>query len=269
MSDSLMQDYKRAKAVRKAMLYVFFTVFVLTVLWAIPWLPYGLSIQDYNGRTELLVALGLMASISAFGAVYLRDVSQRLEQSLLTWTSVHDGLSDLRRREYFYERVVIECQRAKVPGNRFAVIALRFRRDEKEASPEMLATALHAIEPYLASADRVAALASHEIGVMSSNVDSEPVRFTVKRLEDALADTVAGGDTSHISVGWAVYGVDGTEAGPLIGMARMRLQKNAASAAAEAYEASSTGSQEAVLALTDQTPAAPAAEARPPGSDAA
>jgi GGDEF domain-containing protein len=224
MSRSLVQEYERAKAFRKAMLYVFFIVFVATVLWAIPWLPYGLSVGDYNDRTELLVALGLLASISAFGAVYMRDVSRRFEQTLLTWTTVHDGLSDLRRREYFYERVVIECQRAKASGSRFAVIALRFRRDENEASPEMLATALHAIEPHLGSNDRVAALASHEIGVLSFRVAAEPVRFLAKRLEDALAEAVAGGDESHISVGWAVYGVDGDDAGALVGMARTRLK---------------------------------------------
>ena len=266
MSSSLLHEYNRARAFRKAMLYVFFTVFVITVLWAVPWLPYGLSVQDYNRRTELLVALGLMASISAFGAVYLRDVSARFEQTLATWTTVHDGLSDLRRREYFYERVVIECQRAKAGDSKFAVIALRFRKVEAEASPEMLATALHAIEPYLGANDRVAALASHEIGVMSFNVAAEPVRFLAKRLEDALAEAVAGGDASHISVGWAVFGVDGYDAGPLVGTARMRLQQ-ASSASAALPNSNGThhpGQRQAPEPAQTQTPEEP-----PPASNAA
>ncbi len=268
MSGSLLQEYNRAKAFRRAMLYIFFTVFVLTVFWAIPWLPYGLSVQDYNRRTELLVALGLMASISAFGAVYMRDVSQRFEQTLLTWTTVHEGLSDLRRREYFYERVVIECQRAKTTGTTFAVIALRFRKVEAEASPEMLATALHAIEPHLGVNDRVAALASHEIGIMSFNVEAEPMRFLAKRLEDVLAEAVAGGDASHISVGWAVYGVDGVEAGPLVGMARMRLQKNATVAAVP--QTPSNGAQAPAPGALPATPTqTQTPEEQPPASNAA
>ena len=68
MSSSLLHEYNRARAFRKAMLYVFFTVFVITVLWAVPWLPYGLSVQDYNRRTELLVAFSLMASISGLAS---------------------------------------------------------------------------------------------------------------------------------------------------------------------------------------------------------
>ena len=63
-----------------------------------PWLPYGLSEEDYNSKVQFFVILILMAVCLGFAAVYLRDISNRVEQTMMTWNSVNDGLGDLRRR---------------------------------------------------------------------------------------------------------------------------------------------------------------------------
>ena len=45
----------------------------------------------------LLLVLMFVAAAFAFAAVLLRALSNRVEQTMLAWTSVNDGLGDLRR----------------------------------------------------------------------------------------------------------------------------------------------------------------------------
>jgi GGDEF domain-containing protein len=222
-STTLLQAYKRAKFLRRVMQIAFLGIFLATVFWAVPWLPYGLSSEDYNGRLSLLVLLGLGAIVSSFGAFYLRDVSHRFEQTLMTWSTVHEGLGDLRRREYFFERVVIECQRCESVGGKFAVFALRFEVPA-ENDAELMANALEALEPLVRENDRLAALSSREIGVLASRVDNNSATVMSERLRTTIADAIANGDNSLVSAGWSVYGSDAGDAGALVGIARARLQ---------------------------------------------
>jgi GGDEF domain-containing protein len=206
---------------RKLLLAGFVIIFASILFYAIPWLPYGLSEEDYNNRLTLLMLLVLAAGVSAFGAVYFREYGNRLEQTILTWTTVHEGLGELRQREYFYDRLVIECQRAQATGSRFSVVALRI--NEPEDSGTHIAAALIALKPVVRDSDCLAALGPHEIGVLAPRIQgSEAESFAdhLRRLVSA-ATTRDGGRDVH--AGWAVYGRDADEAGALVGIARERM----------------------------------------------
>jgi hypothetical protein len=228
-SSDLLKAYKRAVRWRKVMLATFAVVFVGLLLWAIPWLPYGLAVEDYDSRLTLLVGLVLAASTSAFGTIYHRDLSRRVEQTMLTWSTVHDGLTDMRRREYFFDRIVIECERARNIGSEFTVIALR-TGDETEAPSEGAnESALFALAPVVKDYDCLAALGPREIGVLARVHHAEAAGFAEK-LRLLLAATAR--DATVVRAGWSVYRVDSEEAGTLVGLARERVLGKAQAAKA-------------------------------------
>lgn len=219
--------YNRARLQRKFMLVIFFSIFVATCLWAIPWLPYGLSVDDYNDRLTMLMLLLAAASVSAFGATYMRDLSRRLEQTMMTWSSVHEGLGDLRRREYFYERVVLECERAEKQGREFSVIVLRLQ--EPEGSAGVQAT-LEAFEPMVKEYDCMTVLGPQEVGILAPRIGYADAQRVAQHLSGLLASTA--GPETYVFTGWAVYGRDARDAGTLVGIARQRLNGRTSSVAA-------------------------------------
>ena len=225
-SSALLRSYKRARNFRRAMLVIFFAVFLATICYAAPWVPYGLTENDYNQRVAPMAFLCLAAAISAFGAVHMRERSQRLEQTLLTWTSLHEGLGDLRRREYFFERVAIACQRAQADGAPFAVVVLRL--DGTEGVD--LEGAILTLESKIAGEQRFSVLGPREIGVIATSETPAEAEAYATGLCLALANSRRAGAASAGS-GWSLFGVDAVEAGALVGIARSRLHGDASSPA--------------------------------------
>ena len=205
------------------MLAGFAIVFVAILFWRIPWLPYGLSAEDYNDRVTMLMALVVLASLTAFGTVYYRDLGRRVDQTILTWSSVHNGLGDLRQREYFYDRIVIECDRAQAARGEFTVVALRLDEAESDEVKEVQNSekALRALAPTAKEADCLAALGPNELGVLAPHTKAPDAAAYAERLRDLVTLTV---DASLlVRVGWSVYPTDAEEAGALVGLARKRL----------------------------------------------
>ena len=202
-SSELLRTYKRAVLWRKTMLICFSLIFIAVVFWAIPWLPYGLSVEDYDSRTLLLVGLMVMASLTAFGAVYHRDLSRRIEQTLVTWSSVHDGLGDLRKREYFYDRIVIECDRAAGSGSQFTVVTMRLENtdhDEKKAA-QLSEQALAILAPTAKESDCLAILGPREIGMLAPDVDAKQALAFSQRLRSLVIEGMPDTTTMCASAG--------------------------------------------------------------------
>jgi GGDEF domain-containing protein len=207
------------------MLVCFSMVFVAILFWAIPWLPYGFSVEDYDSRLMLLVGLIVIASITAFGTVYHRDLGRNIEQTLATWTTVHDGLGDLRRREYFYDRIVIECDRAAGNGSQFAVVTMRLDTADKgdKKLNQLSGQAVSILLPLAKESDCLSVLGPREIGILAPDVDVRQAPGFAEKLRSLVIEGVDNPGT-EVRVGWAVYGVDAMEAGGLVGFARERLQ---------------------------------------------
>jgi hypothetical protein len=226
-SSKLIYDYQRTRLLRNVMLVAFGMLFAATLLWVLPWVPWGLTSDDYPEDAGVAVALAFAAWIMGFGAVYLRDQSNRYEQTLVTWSSVHDELGDLRRREYFYERAIIECMRSERTGVSFGVFAVRFGQGETVNSAET-ATALEALAGLIRQTDTLAALGPQEVGVLGAGMGSREAPGFAYRLKSTLERATGAGDSDQVSVGWAIWAVDGMDAGELVGLARSRLQRKSA-----------------------------------------
>lgn len=207
------------------MFAAFFTVFAITLFWAVPWLPYGLDEKDYTRETAFLVILLLAASFTAFAAVWLRDHAARVETTLATWTSLHDSLGDRRRREYLYDRTIVECQRAKASGGQFSVIAIRL--DVAAGQSDPISEALAALEMMVKEFDCLAAIGPQEIAVLALTVRLQEVRAFAERLSGFVAGAFGPESPIGVRTGWAVFGQDGTDAGDLIGRARARVLESA------------------------------------------
>ena len=226
-SSDLLRSYRRSLFWSRLMYAAFFTVFAGALLWAMPWLPYGLEKQDYHPRTAFLLILLSAAWLTALGAVYLRGRSRRVEQTLLTWTTVQQGLSDRRRREYFYDRIVIECERAKMRRGEFTVVALRIEPNGDEVfEGRKLELALGALEPLIRDYDCLAALGPHEIGVLAPRITGDDAEAFAESLCTLVREALAGQDAeADVHAGWAVFGAVAPDAGELVGLARSNLAR--------------------------------------------
>lgn len=223
-TSDLLRSYQKAQFWRRLILAGFFTVFIATVFYVVPWLPYGLSEADYNGRVTFLLVLMLIATVLAFGAIYLRDLSNRVEQTMLTWTTVNDGLNDLRRREYLFDRIVLECSRAGLAREPFTVVALRVG-GSMNSDTEKIHRAIKALEPIVRDYDCLASLGPHEIAVLAQGIGTAEAPGLEASLTGIVAEAFPG-EEHGISAGHAVFGADATEAGALIGIARERLMRS-------------------------------------------
>lgn len=225
-SSVLLRSYQKALFWRRLILAGFFTVFIATLLYTLPWIPYGLSEDDYNSRIFFLMFLMLLATVLALGAIYLRDISNRVEQTMLTWTTVNDGLSDLRRREYFFDRIVLECSRATTTGEAFTVIAMRLTVPE-QSDNEKISRAIRALEPVVREFDCLSSLGPHEIGVLAHGIEHGEADTICQHLAQIVADAFPDHPgESEVIAGYAVFNQDSTEAGALIGIARERLMRS-------------------------------------------
>jgi GGDEF domain-containing protein len=226
-SSALLRSYQKAQFWRRLILAAFFTVFVATILYTIPWLPYGLTEEDYNHQVQFMVILMLMAVCLGFAAVYLRDIGNRVEQTMLTWNTVNDGLSDLRRREYFFDRIVLECSRAALTHQPFTIVALRLTVPQSTDS-EKIARSIKALEPVVREYDCLSSLGPHEIAVLAHGIGQDEAPVLANNLAQLVTEAfpeIPVKDDEVIS-GYAVFDVDANDAGALIGIARERLMRN-------------------------------------------
>jgi plasmid stabilization system protein ParE len=222
-SSTLIHAYQRTRFLRNVMLVAFGAMLAVTLLWVIPWVPWGLTEEDYNSEAVVAVTFGFGAWIAAFGFVYLRDQANRYEQTIVTWSSVHDELGDLRRREYLYERTVIECMRAERTGVSFGVFAIHFGIGENVNSAQT-ATALEALAGLIRQTDSLAALGPQEVGVIGAAMGNREAPGFAYRLKSTIEMATGSQNSDLVSVGWAIWGTDGADADALFGLARSRMQ---------------------------------------------
>jgi GGDEF domain-containing protein len=217
----LLRSYKRAIVWRRVMLALFGLLLIAMLFWAIPWFPYGLSTESYDERVTVLMGLVIMACLTAFGTVYHRDLSRRVEVTLLTWSTVHESIGDLRAREYFYDRIVIECNRASAAQAEFTVVAMRLEDDSRNSAEAHVQEALRLLRPAISESDCLAVLGPMEIGVLSQKTSREQAAaFT-----ESVRSIIETGDEAapRVRAGWAVYPVDAEAAGVLVALARERM----------------------------------------------
>ena len=208
------------------MLAAFFTLFAATILWVIPWFPYGLSIEDYDSNISLLIGLMMLATTAAFAAIYLRETSRRIEQSFMAWSNVSGEISDWSRREYFLERIALECSRALSDHGSFAVFSLRVSVQPGNSN-ENVSLSLRALEGFAEDYDCFSSLGPDEVGIIALGLQDREAKGRAQQLVQAVIDRFSAEESGAVDIkaGWAVYGKDAEDAGALLGIARERLMR--------------------------------------------
>ncbi len=208
------------------MLDAFFTLFAATILWVIPWFPYGLSIEDYNSNISLLIGLMILATTAAFASIFLRETSRRIEQSFMAWSNITGEISDWNRRKYFLERIVLECSRAQSDHGSFAVFSLRVSVQPANGN-ENVSLSIQALERFAGDYDCFSSLGPNEVGLIALGLQDREAKARAQQLVQAVVDGFAVDESRAVDInaGWAVYGKDAEEASALVGIARERLMR--------------------------------------------
>lgn len=202
----------------------FHTVFLIGLAWALPWPPVGMSEADYSGK----VVAGLLLAVSAgsFGlvTVTLRYRARRMEETLESVNTVRDRVRELRRREFFYDHLVLECERTRRARSTLGVAVFRISvRGALRPEVEVIGRGVEALEDAAPAGSWMASIGASEVGMLvpADALGSFPVMTEV--LAAVLADKLREEGVT-VRAGWAVYGQqDGTDAGDLMDRARSRF----------------------------------------------
>jgi diguanylate cyclase (GGDEF)-like protein len=166
-------------------------------------------------------------------ALIVQDRTRRTRESLMVWSTVYDEVTGLHNRTYLFDRLALECERAKRSGELFSVIVLQLRADDARAKTARKAALLsnsslrkiaEVIDSQTHPSDMVALLSSSELAVLANRIDRESRQRLQERLRNAVAakipELIATTTLVDVKTGVATYGVDGTEPSALVQAAR-------------------------------------------------
>jgi diguanylate cyclase (GGDEF)-like protein len=206
----------------------------------VPWLPGGLTKEDYTEQVTLTLLLGGLCVILGVGALVLREHLRRTREALLAWTAVYDETTGLYNRRYFFDRLSLECERARRQGATFSLILMRFEHSTghgRGPSGGVLRRLGAVLTRTVRSNDLVALLGANELAVVAMGVPRKLSPQMVDRLKDALEGSlVDAGDRLNLRLGVATYGTRCRDPGMLMRSARRSLGGQPSSEEAEDKE---------------------------------
>jgi len=219
--------YLRILKVSRLLRAAFWTMMAFFLFWSIPWLPGGLSAEDYNRRLALTLILAGCVFLIGATVLTLREVLRRLEEALVAFNAVYDNTTGLYNRRYFCDRLSLECERAHRQGNPFSVLLFRFepeavgRKDNAETTLRLLADAL---AREARSSDLVAVLGANELAVAAIAIDKNTAHEVGQRLrlavETVLHERMEIKVARPVQLGISEYPSDGSNAAALLRLAR-------------------------------------------------
>jgi diguanylate cyclase (GGDEF)-like protein len=202
------------------------------LMWAIPWIPSGLSPEDYS--REMVLAFMLAGACTGLGlvAVFLRRRADKIEEALIAWSTVYDETTGLFNRRYFLDRLTLECDRAKVSGGSFAVTVLRLEDGSsgEGVNSATLRAAADQLGRSIRSTDTPAILSGGELAVVLARVGDSLAEEVASRLLRATQDAVAKEPGVSVRLGLSTYGNDGRGATALLRAAHKDMKKRARAA---------------------------------------
>jgi diguanylate cyclase (GGDEF)-like protein len=202
------------------------------LVWAIPWIPSGLSPEDYS--REMVLAFMLAGATTGLGmvAVFLHRRADKIQEALIAWSTVYDETTGLFNRRYFYDRLTLECDRAKVSGGSFAVTVLRLEDGSSSEGIDSAAlrTAADQLGRSIRSTDTPAILSGGELAVVLARVGDALAEEVAARLLRAAQDSLAGKPGITVRLGLSTYGRDGRGATALLRAAHRDMKKRARAA---------------------------------------
>jgi diguanylate cyclase (GGDEF)-like protein len=194
------------------------------VFWAIPWFPGGLDEKDYTERVAFTFVLAGLCGVLGISTLVVREYLRRTRESLLAWTAVYDDTTGLYNRQYFYDRLSLECERARRQATTFSLIVVRFEHvagHGRRLSAHALRRLSTALGRVARSNDSVAALGGSELAVVATGVSRKMVPQVTERLQRALEGSLTdAGERLELRMGTATYGTRCRHPNTLLRLAR-------------------------------------------------
>lgn len=233
---SIYKSYFRTLFLSRLALLAFWACFFYFIVWAIPWIPGGLTSGDYS--LELVATLVIAGSSMLLGliAASLRSQARHKREALVAWTAVYDETTGLYNRRYFYERLSLECERSQRHDIPFALALLEMQypqsRQDSRAIRAALRPAAELVKSLTRVTDVVALISEREFAVLFVGARQDVALQLAERLRESvnarLPSLLNTNDPSiwpTLEVGVAAYGEDGSTPESLLGAARLALDK--------------------------------------------
>lgn len=204
------KSYHRVSRWSRILTVILWALVLVVFLWLVPWLPFGLSPNDYSLEVTLaLVLLGMCPAITAVVLLTKGTVKQRRE-ALAAWSSIHDGQTGLRNKEYFLERLKVQCQLGReLTEYRLGVILVKVEEaleDGKGMGPpdeKVFRLLGMSISNQMRPADLVAAIGETEIGILVSAASPAGLEIVSERMRRSLhkeLETMTGRRGSRLMI---------------------------------------------------------------------
>ncbi len=229
------RSYFRVSKLSRMARFAFWLCVIVFVLWAVPVFPWGMSLADYSPR--VLLSLFLLGICPAVAIVYLLAAGSaaRHREALAAWSSIYDEATGLRNREFFLERLELQCQLGKdLAEYRVGVILVtveerpaaggKSRIPDDEVFRRFGGHLLNQMRP----SDVVAAISGSEMAILASAGSTQALSSIVSRLRRSLEARASaiGGESAErllIRLGYASLSSSDPEPEALLEAARNDL----------------------------------------------
>ena len=213
----------------------FWIIVAFFLFWAIPVFPWGMSREDYSPQVLLgLFLLGVCPGVTAI-ALLSRAIAVQRREAMVAWSSIYDRTTGLRNREFFLERLQLECDLARDRKDyRAGVILLsidEFSGDggkRQSASEEIFRRIGAHVGRQLRPSDLLASVSSTEMAILVSDRSENALAAIASRIGHSLEVRLNGlaGDAADrlmIEMGVASLESVGLEPEALLESARAGL----------------------------------------------
>lgn len=210
---------------------------LLLVLWVVPWVPIGLTADEYDVGIAGALLLGIGTAIASLLFVIIWGPHFRSE-SVPEFLRVLFGAQQLiRSRKQFSSRLRLECARARKDRRKvFSLIVVqlpadgnsaREQRDERRLMATMLVRSMVRVE------DIVGDSWPHEVWVLSVGAGPQACNGIMRRLAQTFARSEVPA-LGQCRIGGSIFGEDGDDPDALFSVAYQRLASAADALAAAA-----------------------------------
>jgi len=205
---------------------------VLFFLWAIPWLPSGMSTADYTPEMAFTMYLILGTALLGFTGLAFNHLARRRQATLMAWSAVYDQKTGLYNRAYLYNLLSLECDRSQESKSAFSLLVFQFQAGDSAAvTADALRSLAEVIRRTIRSTDVVALLSDSELAVLALDLKRKQRTALVEKVKKLILGSlpkVTGSKEIQVLAGAATYGADGEEPGAIIQAARASAASNGA-----------------------------------------
>jgi len=204
---------------------------VALAIWAMPWVPVGMTRDDYSPRVVAALLLAMGSTLMWLAAAFTWGLAGADRQLVEILHSLLGRRARLRNRHQFYNRLARECRRARRERrSSLSLFLVRLSTGEDREGNRALEHVAHALMAAVRSSDVVGIAGDSEIGILAIGAGGKALEIIGARLRRALAaalaelsEDAAATSVPEASLGVSTLGPDATEPGHLLVAARASL----------------------------------------------